>query len=136
MCKYKTFGYTGQFSLHIEPPPLVYDCEYVDICINKPTFQRESPFSRWKSHVVKATFEMGERSGSVVECLTRDRGAAGLSLAASLHCAPYPLSYISITFQQLIMILMCLFFNILIYMCLLFTSMHLSCITVNYCQLS
>ena len=26
------------------------------------------------------------RSGSVVECLTRDQGAAGSSLTASLHC--------------------------------------------------
>ena len=29
-----------------------------------------------------------EPSGSVVECLTRDRGAVGSSLTASLHCGP------------------------------------------------
>ena len=29
-----------------------------------------------------------ERSGSVVECLTRDREAAGLSLTGSLRCGP------------------------------------------------
>ena len=29
-----------------------------------------------------------ERSGSVVECLTRDRGAAGSSSPASLPCCP------------------------------------------------
>ena len=30
-----------------------------------------------------------ERSGSVVECLTRDRRAAGSSLTASLRCGPW-----------------------------------------------
>ena len=30
--------------------------------------------------VVSVVHKTGERSGSVVECLTRDRGAAGLSL--------------------------------------------------------
>ena len=29
-----------------------------------------------------------ERSGSVVECLTRDRGAAGRASPALLHCGP------------------------------------------------
>ena len=29
---------------------------------------------------LRKTNELGERSGSVVECLTRDRGAAGSSL--------------------------------------------------------
>ena len=30
----------------------------------------------------------GEHSGSVEECLTRDRGATGSSLTGALHCGP------------------------------------------------
>ena len=45
-----------------------------------------------KTHVVGTQKnhlnEMGERSGSVVECFTRDREAAGSSSLASLHCGP------------------------------------------------
>ena len=33
-------------------------------------------------------YDVWERSGSVVECLTRDRRAAGSSLTASLRCGP------------------------------------------------
>ena len=34
------------------------------------------------------TFFLRERSGSVVECLTRDGGAVGLSLTGALRCVP------------------------------------------------
>ena len=36
--------------------------------------------------LVEITFTHRERSGSVVECLTRDREAAGLSLIGVTHC--------------------------------------------------
>ena len=37
----------------------------------------------------KANMEFRERSGSVVESLTRDRGAMDSSLLASLRCGPW-----------------------------------------------
>ena len=37
-------------------------------------------FVKWKLLRDVSLLDSGERSGSVVECLTRDRGAAGASL--------------------------------------------------------
>ena len=38
--------------------------------------------------LTEGKYKYGERSGSVVECLTRDRGVAGSASLASLRCGP------------------------------------------------
>ena len=39
-------------------------------------------FVFYEDNIISCSSELRERSGSVVECLTRDRGAAGSSLTA------------------------------------------------------
>ena len=39
--------------------------------------------------LTEGKYKYGERSGSVVECLTRDRGVAGSASLASLRCGPW-----------------------------------------------
>ena len=41
MCKYKTLGYTGLFSLHIEPP------SYVFVMLNKQTLVNNKTMTQW-----------------------------------------------------------------------------------------
>ena len=59
------------------------------------------PGYQWESGIKtqeNITHRRGERRGSVVECLTRDRGAAGLSLTgvtALLSLSKKHLSYLS-----------------------------------------
>ena len=52
----------------------------VQFLVSKITNSLQPVGAQWLSVRVLDTRLRGERSGSVVECLTRDRGAAGSSL--------------------------------------------------------
>ena len=56
-------------------------------CTKLPSYQmRQIPVhAKYLDLITKLS---GERSGSVVECLTRDRGAAGLSLTGVIALCP------------------------------------------------
>ena len=52
------------------------------------THRRHCVVSLIKNFNTSLVLVQRERSGSVVECLTRDRRAAGSSLTASMRCGP------------------------------------------------